>query len=98
MAIKREQIKRDLLEQFKNKGVSGSHYLALIDSYMDMWDIERKLIADIEERGVSVPLGNRFKKNESITELTKTNAQMLKILNALGLKASESVAGDSEEM
>ena len=28
-----------------------------------------------------------YKKNESIAELNKTNAQMLKILSELGLKA-----------
>lgn len=102
---KREEIKKDLNDQLDRKGVYGKHYLDLIDDYMSMWDIKNELILDIEERGVSVKYQNGknqwgYKKNDSIAELTKTNAQMLKILNELGLKASslEMNDDDDEEM
>jgi phage terminase small subunit len=42
-----------------------------------------------------------MKRNESIAELNKTNAQMLKILNELGLKPSRmdgEIDGDDMEM
>ena len=41
-----------------------------------------------------------YKKNDSIAELNKTNAQMLKILSELGLKAEkqERGEGDDDEM
>ncbi len=97
---RKTEIKKDLLDQLERNGVYGKHYLDLINDYMALWDIKNKLIKDIKERGVSIrwETYNKdgevvqcgYKKNESIAELNKTNAQMLKILNELGLKPSRS--------
>ena len=102
---KKNEIKKDLLDQLERNGVYGKHYLNLIDDYMSLWDIKNKLIKDIKKRGVSVYWCNGggqegYKKNESIAELNKTNAQMLKILSELGLKAEkqERGEGDGDEM
>ncbi|MCR3760306.1 P27 family phage terminase small subunit [Clostridium felsineum] len=84
------EIKEDLLKQLENNGTYGKHYEDLINDYMSMWNIKNRLIVDIKERGVSVEWNNGkqhgMKKNDSISELNKTNAQMLKILSELGLK------------
>ena len=104
--IKKTDIKKDLVDQLERNGVYGSHYLDLINDYMAMWDIKNKLIADIKKRGVSAKYQNGenqwgYKKNDSIAELNKTNAQMLKILGELGLKASKFEVDDvydDEEM
>lgn len=82
-------IERDLREQLAEKGIAQSHYLNLIDDYMSMWDIKNLLIADIKDRGVTVMGMHSEKKNDSIGELNKTNAQMLRILSDLGLKATD---------
>jgi|SRR5690554_3753998 len=99
------EIKKDLVEQLERKGVYGRHYLDLINDYMALWEIKNQLIKDIRERGVSIPWQNGpnqrgHKKNDSIAELNKTNAQMLKILNELGLKAEplEEIDDGDEEM
>jgi P27 family predicted phage terminase small subunit len=101
----REGIKKDLLDQLERNGVFGKHYLNLIDDYISLWEIKEKLIKDIKKRGVSVEWDNGggqsgYKKNDSIAELNKTNAQMLKILSELGLKAEkqEPSGGGHEEM
>lgn len=103
--IKRDEIKQDLIDQLERKGVYGNHYLDLINDYMSMWDIKNDLIADIKKRGVTVKYQNGkdqwgYKKNDSISELNKTNAQMLRILNELDLKASdfEVIDDDDDEM
>ena len=103
--IIREGIKKDLLDQLERNGIFGNHYLNLIDDYISLWEIKEKLIKDIKKRGVSVYWCNGggqagYKKNDSIAELNKTNAQMLKILSELGLKAEkqERGEGDDEEM
>jgi phage terminase small subunit len=103
--IIREGIKKDLLDQLERNGIYGKHYLNLIDDYISLWEIKEKLIKDIKKRGVSVYWCNGggqegYKKNESIAELNKTNAQMLKILSELGLKAEKQERGgeDGEEM
>lgn len=103
---KKAEIKKDLVDQLERNGVYGKYYLDLVNDYMAMWDIKNKLIKDIKERGVSVrwETYNKdgelvqfgHKKNESIAELNKTNAQMLKILNELGLKPSR-MDGDPDD-
>ncbi|WP_229534802.1 P27 family phage terminase small subunit [Pelosinus baikalensis] len=101
---KKADIKKDLIDQLERNGVYGNHFLDVVEDYMSLWEIKNKLIRDIESRGVSIEWSNGggqggFKKNDSIGELNKTNAQMLKILNELGLKASKAeVIKDDEEM
>lgn len=102
---KKTEIEEDLLNQLEVLGICGSHYVDLVRDYMALYDIKNELIKDIKKRGVSVVYNNGggqkgFKKNESISELNKTNAQMLKILNELGLKATAGMSDDNldEEM
>ena len=102
--ITRTRIRQDLIDQLERRGVYGQHYLDLINDYMALWDVKNALIDDIKERGVSVKYQNGknqwgHKKNDSVTELTKVNAQMLKILSELGLRAVDfEVDADEEEM
>ncbi|WP_018249729.1 P27 family phage terminase small subunit [Orenia marismortui] len=91
---KREEIKKDLIDQLDRNGVHGEHFLDLIEDYMAMWDIKNELIKDIKEKGVSVKYQNGenqfgYKKNDSVMNLHKTNNQMLKILSDLGIKPSQ---------
>lgn len=85
----RRKIERDLREQLFLIGATQAHYMDLIDDYLALWDVKNMLIEDINERGVTVAGARGAKKNDSIGELNKTNAQMLKILSELGLKTSE---------
>ena len=100
---KRTDIKKDLLDQLERNGAFGKQYTDLVDDYMALWDIKNKLIKDIQKRGVTVewsngPSQSGYKKNESIGELNKTNAQMLRILSDLGLKATKvETPGDGDE-
>lgn len=101
--VKKADIKKDLLDQLERNGIFGRQYTDLIEDYMALWDIKNKLIKDIKKRGVTVewnngPTQNGCKKNESIGELNKTNAQMLRILSDLGLKATKlETPGDGDE-
>lgn len=104
---RKTEIKKDLIDQLERNGVYGKHYLDLINDYMSLWDIKNKLIKDIKKRGVSIKwetfnkdgevVQEGYKKNDAIGELNKTNAQMLKILNELGLKATNSGLGDDSD-
>ncbi|QWH10345.1 RNA polymerase subunit sigma-70 [Bacillus mycoides] len=96
----RSKIRDDLFEQLGTSGIIHAHFMDLVEDYMSLWDIKNKLIADIEERGVSVFGANGFlKKNDSINELNKTSAHMMKIINELGLKAvSEEVEDDESDV
>lgn len=99
---KRAIIKDALVDQLENQGVIGRHFYDLIEDYLQLWDIKNSLFKDIKERGVSVywensPTQSGYKKNDSITELIKVNAQMLKILQQLNLKVDESISDDDDD-
>ncbi|MER2107449.1 MAG: P27 family phage terminase small subunit [Solibacillus sp.] len=92
----RRKIEKDLREQLFLMGATQAHFMDLVDDYLAMWDVKNLLIEDINERGVTVHGATSLKKNDSIGELNKTNAQMLKILSQLGLKTSD-LKEDGEE-
>lgn len=97
------RIKNNLLSQLKSKGAHEDAYIDLVNDYMSMWKIKNQLIQDINDRGVQVKTYNSngqmiSKKNDSIVELPKYNSQMLKLLNDLGLSASEVESGDDDDL
>lgn len=103
------EIKRDLIDQLERNGTIGKHYVDLISDYMDMWVTKCLLIEDIQRRGVTIKYDNGggqkgVKKNDSIEQLIKTNAQMLKILSELGIQPSQQLGvnpvpgDDSDEL
>ena len=47
----RVEIKEDLLDQLARNGTTGKYYIDLVDKYMDFWDLENELIADIKAQG-----------------------------------------------
>ena len=90
-----QNIRNDLLNQLSSNKIKGRHYSDLVEDYMSLWITKNLLVRDINERGVSIAWNNGGgqkgrKKNDSVSELTKVNAQMLKLLNELGLKPSDS--------
>lgn len=98
----RKLIKKDLLEQLKKKGATQSYYNSLVDDYLSFYDVKNELLEDIKERGVAIPWNNGggqtgVKKNDSVAELTKINAQMLKILSELGLRGADIKVEDEYE-
>ena len=103
--IERNNIRSDLLDQLERNGIYGMHYTDLVSDYMEMWQVKNKLIDDIKGKGVSVKYQNGenqwgYKKNDSVGELNRTNNQMIKLLEALGLKANNFVGDkiDKEDL
>lgn len=89
VAALREAIEGDLLDQLDRAGTVGRYYMDLVSDYMGLWDTKNQLIQDIKMRGVTVEVvtqaGTNIKKNDSVGELVKVNAQMLKLLSELGV-------------
>jgi phage terminase small subunit len=90
---KRKAIHDGLLAQLERNHTSTDYYRNLVDDYMALYDAKTKLIADIKKRGVTVEVvssaGRNIKKNDSVGELVKVNAQMLKLLSELGIKPAQ---------
>lgn len=100
-----KEIKIDLLDQNERNGTTGKYYIDLIEDYMDMWITKCLLITDIKTRGVNTKYDNGggqsgIKKNDSVDQLMKINAQMLKLLSEIGIKPSQQDGDviDDEEM
>lgn len=100
---KYEVIRKDLLDQLDRNGIYGKQFKDLVEDYMSLWIVKNLLIDDIKSRGVSIKWSNGggqngYKKNDSVGELNKTNAQMLKLLNELGIKATVADSGDDDDL
>ena len=95
---KRKQIRHDLLKQLAEKGNLTKYYSDLVDDYMNMWDVKEMLIQDIAERGVSVPWQKSTKQNDSVPNLLRINGQMIKTLQALGIKPSTELVSDGDDI
>lgn len=102
---KYKELKQSLLEELNKNGNSTKYFIDLVELYMSLWVVCQKLIDDINTRGVQVMYQNGanqwgYKKNDSVNELSKTNAQMLKILSQLGIKANivEKVDDSDDEL
>lgn len=95
---KYREIENDLRQQLKENGTSGKFFDDMIDDYMAMYVTKTLLVEDIQKRGTIVEYNNGggqsgMKKNESVDMFNKTNAQMLKLLAELGLKANAVLGG-----
>ena len=98
---KYQAIKQDLLDQLDRNGTFGKYYTDLVDDYMDMWVTKCLLVEDIKSRGVSVRWNNGggqsgFKKNDSVDQRMKINAQMLRLLAELDIKPSQDQGEDDD--
>lgn len=96
----RNQIEKDLLDQLERNGTVGEHYKDLVGDYMSLWDTKNLLAADIKKRGAVIDYESNTgtinkRKNDSVGELVKVNMQMIKLLDAMGIKPAQ--AGDLED-
>ena len=98
-----KSIKASLLEQLERGGNDVPHFKDLVEDYMKMYVIKEIAAADIAARGTFVEWSNSetqygSKKNDSVDQVLKTNAQMLKLLDMLGIKPDAGLGDDNEEL
>lgn len=84
-------IRGALVSQLAKNGAVGDHMLDLVEDYIEMVGVKNALEKDIKVRGVVVDKelgdGRTVKvKNDSVAELVKVNAQMVKLLAYLQVK------------
>lgn len=96
---KKAEIEKSLIEQLEAQGKTSKFYTDLVADYMYYWGLKRKLKIDINKNGIRYQTlnGNGIlvdKANESIVNLQKTTATMLKILADLKLKEPDPVPED----
>lgn len=97
------KIKKDLISQLKLKKANTPTFLSQINDYMSMWIAKEMLVLDIETRGAYITYDNGggqqgTRKNDSIADQLKINAQMLKLLDALEMKPTTLVSNKKDEL
>ncbi len=94
LAGKRKELYESLKEQLEINDNYNNYTEDLLQDYLTMYDTKCMLAQDIRERGVSIEYDNGggqkgSRNNPSIDLYNRTNAQMIKLLDALGLKPSK---------
>lgn len=100
---KYEAIQTDLMNQLEAAGTTGEYYADLIRDYMGLWVTKCMLLEDIRTRGIYISYNNGggqsgTRKNDSVLDILKVSAQMLKLLDAMGVKPSQSDGGGDDEL
>lgn len=90
-SLTKTEIKDSLVKQLELRGMNAEFYKDMIEDYVYYWSLKKKLISDIKTKGLRYETinGNGVKvekANESVVNLQKTTATMLKILADLRLK------------
>lgn len=103
MAEKKNDILDSLKSQLKRKNADISVFNDLLNDYMSLYDIKKKLVADIRKRGVSYEVESAsgkariIKQNQSVKDLVAVNKQMLLILDKLGLTTEKTIKEDEDD-
>lgn len=103
MAEKKADILESLKEQLRKKQADISVFNDLLDDYMTLYDVKKKLKADIKKRGVTFEAMSAsgkakiIKQNQSVKDLVAVNKQMLMILDKLELTTKETIKGDDDD-
>ena len=84
----RKKVRDSILAALVAKGMDSSYFLDLVEDYMDLWDIKRKLRVDLQQRGPVVEWQNGanqkgLRKNDSVVEYPKISKRMTDILRQL---------------
>lgn len=87
---KEAQIKADLKGQLQSLKKTGTYFDDLIEDYIYLWKLKKKLQKDIKQMGIRYTTVNGNgkeveKTNDSVASLLKVTTQMLKLLSDIGL-------------
>lgn len=103
MAENKKDILESLRSQLRKKNADISVFNDLINDYMTMYDIKKKLTVDIRKRGVSYETESAsgkakiIKQNQSVKDLVAVNKQMLMILDKLGLTTEKTIKESEDD-
>ena len=98
-----KKIKASLIDQLERSGNDTPYFLDLVHDYMKLYETKELAAADVAARGVTIfSIGSAgqevSKKNDSVDMLIKINAQMLKLLDQLRIKADIVTTDEDDEL
>lgn len=98
-----KDIRKSLIDQLFRNGNDTPHFRDMVEDYMKMYIVKELAGQDVMERGTTVEYNNGggqrgWKKNESVDQILKTNQQMIRLLDSLGIRTEDGECQDDEEM
>lgn len=98
-----KKIRKSLLDQLANSGIMTEYFANLVEDYMNMYVVKELAIDDIEQNGITTRYQNGAnqygtKKNDAVELALKTNQQMIKMLDMLGIKSEPQAEPEEEEL
>lgn len=102
MTEEQRRIRDDLLDQLRKKNQDTSYFIDLVNDYIDMMQTRDRLQEDIRVHGTLIEYKNGanqagWKKNDSLEQKNKINDRMIKLLDFLGIKPSETIVDDDDD-
>ena len=90
MAMTEKDLRESMIEQLKEKNAETEYNLALVDEFVKLWKENKALHKDIKTRGTKIETHNShgdkiIKTNESLSDIQKNDAAMLKFYQAMKL-------------
>lgn len=100
---KYQKIRESLLDQLERTGNLTAHFADLVEDYMKMYIVKELANADVQEHGITIEYRNSEtqygrKKNDAVEQILKTNQQMIKLLEMLGIKPDPKASAEDEEL
>ena len=100
---KYKDIKNSLLETLEKSKNNTPYFVNLVEDYMSLYETKELAKAEIKNKGVMVEYQNGknqsgYKKNDMIEVNLKVNAQMIKILDKLGINIDGDLGFDDDEL
>lgn len=100
---KYKDIKNSLLETLEKSKNNTPYFVNLVEDYMSLYETKELAKAEIKNKGVMVEYQNGknqngYKKNDMIEVILKVNAQMIKILDKLGINIDGDLGFDDDEL
>ena len=100
---KYRDIKNSLLETLEKSNNNTPYFVNLVEDYMSFFETKEQAKSEIEDKGVMIEYQNGknqngYKKNDMIEVILKVNAQMIKILDKLGINIDGDLGFDDDEL
>lgn len=101
--VTESSLRKSLYKQLEDKGALVDHYVDLVEDYLKLRRLKRKLETDISKRGATYQERNSahemvWKNNPATKDLTAVSRQMLQILREMDLTTKNVGGFDDGEL
>ena len=103
MTKKEKEIKESLIQQLRDKGAEMPLFLELVETYMELYAIEKKLRKDVRTNGIRITKydknGNEYEEdNTSVQKAGQLLTRRIALLRQMGLSTNTCASDEDDEL